>query len=508
MVYCNGCEVRNSLFSVIENGDSLNPGAITWGFCHSTSPWLQSSLILDRPRSVEQYYLFNLDLGIPYWNDTSVIGIAPEHLYFNVIDLSFNDGLGKVIEKNTIALQDTFGRCCITGVRQGNGRDWFVVAPKSHSNCYFILSADPEGVVPVDTICEGKIWGDIDLIGQATFSPDGQFYARNDGEQGLLLFSFDRCIGKLEFIDELELTPDTVVGAGVAFSPDSRFLYASKHLQLYQFDLHADDIQASQVLIGEWTPGLPDYVRNFNQLQLAPDGKIYIGSTGNFESLHIIHEPNRKGDSCRLELGGLRLSGTGYFGIPLFPNFRLGPLDGSPCDTLGINNDPEAFFRYAVDTTEETTVRFRNLSYHEPETYSWDFGDGTSSMESDPVHTFSAHGLYETCLTVSNTYGEDTFCRTIELLASSISGQAPSPLLYVYPNPAADRITVLVPDADIATVHIRITSAVGSVVYQGLHTVMDGRATLDVQQLIPGIYYCTAYGQHKIPGGAVISIVR
>jgi PKD repeat protein len=129
-------------------------------------------------------------------------------------------------------------------------------------------------------------------------------------------------------------------------------------------------------------------------------------------------------------------------------------------------------------------------------------------MESDPVHTFSAPGLYETCLTVSNTYGEDTFCRTIELLASSVSGQAPRPLLYVYPNPAADRITVVVPDADIATVHIRITSAVGSVVYQGLHSVMDGRATLDVQQLVPGIYYCTAYGQHKIPGGAVISIVR
>jgi PKD repeat protein len=42
-------------------------------------------------------------------------------------------------------------------------------------------------------------------------------------------------------------------------------------------------------------------------------------------------------------------------------------------------------------------------------TFEWSFGDGTTSTEKDPVHTFSAPGTYEVCLTVDG----NADCRSV-----------------------------------------------------------------------------------------------
>jgi len=48
-------------------------------------------------------------------------------------------------------------------------------------------------------------------------------------------------------------------------------------------------------------------------------------------------------------------------------------------------------------------VYFRNTSYStEAMTYFWDFGDGNTSIEEHPMHTYTAEGLYTVKLTASN----------------------------------------------------------------------------------------------------------
>jgi 2',3'-cyclic-nucleotide 2'-phosphodiesterase (5'-nucleotidase family) len=42
-------------------------------------------------------------------------------------------------------------------------------------------------------------------------------------------------------------------------------------------------------------------------------------------------------------------------------------------------------------------------------TYAWDFGDGTNSTDTDPVHTYPQPGLYGVTLTVTSQYGSDTY---------------------------------------------------------------------------------------------------
>ena len=63
-------------------------------------------------------------------------------------------------------------------------------------------------------------------------------------------------------------------------------------------------------------------------------------------------------------------------------------------------------------------VRFFNFRGSGAATYSWDFGDGSSSTQSNPSHTYADSGLYVVCLTITDTiHGgcTDTYCDSIHV---------------------------------------------------------------------------------------------
>ncbi|MBK7683629.1 MAG: hypothetical protein IPJ26_14690 [Bacteroidetes bacterium] len=93
-------------------------------------------VIVPDPGNVNRFYIF-------------CPGVADHGLYYSIIDLSFNGGLGKVVQKNVQLRNDTI---CdgITAVRHGNGRDWWVVVrswknvPTKDITAYLV---SPSGVV-------------------------------------------------------------------------------------------------------------------------------------------------------------------------------------------------------------------------------------------------------------------------------------------------------------------------------------------------------------------------
>jgi len=54
------------------------------------------------------------------------------------------------------------------------------------------------------------------------------------------------------------------------------------------------------------------------------------------------------------------------------------------------------------------SVQFTNQSDGDELTYSWDFGDGTTSTDASPIHTYSAFGTYEVTFTATNAVGSST----------------------------------------------------------------------------------------------------
>lgn len=70
------------------------------------------------------------------------------------------------------------------------------------------------------------------------------------------------------------------------------------------------------------------------------------------------------------------------------------------------------FFSHA-DTVLPTTLQFQSLTFGITDSYFWDFGDGTTSTEANPVHTYSEDGGYLVTLSTTTASGCTSFYYSI-----------------------------------------------------------------------------------------------
>ena len=156
---------------------------------------------------------------------------------------------------------------------------------------------------------------------------------------GVNLYNFDRCSGLLS---NPMLLPyygrNSTYEIGIAFSPNSRFLYITQSYCILQFDLADSNISTSVDTVAHITvpPDTNEAITGYYFLmQLAPDGKIYVSANNSEKYLHVINNPDEKGASCNFVNYGFVLPAFNSFGLPSYPgNYPLGALHGSPCDTL------------------------------------------------------------------------------------------------------------------------------------------------------------------------------
>ncbi len=81
-------------------------------------------------------------------------------------------------------------------------------------------------------------------------------------------------------------------------------------------------------------------------------------------------------------------------------------------------------------------VRFTDTSTGEIETWAWDFGDGNSSTEQNPVHTYEIPGNYSVTLNASNAYGTSTLTKPdyIRVTGKSFANFVIDENVFVYGN--------------------------------------------------------------------------
>ena len=82
-------------------------------------------------------------------------------------------------------------------------------------------------------------------------------------------------------------------------------------------------------------------------------------------------------------------------------------------DVTVMNAAPIALF--IVNQSNDPTVIMDEFSLYNPTSWDWDFGDGNSSTQQEPEHTYGSAGSYEVCLIASNAFGSDTACQTINI---------------------------------------------------------------------------------------------
>ena len=83
---------------------------------------------------------------------------------------------------------------------------------------------------------------------------------------------------------------------------------------------------------------------------------------------------------------------------------------------------------FDADTTSGSatlSVQFTDLSQN-ANGWNWDFGDGATSTDRNPVHTYSSAGTYTVTLTVSNEGRTASKVNTINVLEESSSSDGSS----------------------------------------------------------------------------------
>ncbi|AKB56537.1 cell surface protein (plasmid) [Methanosarcina barkeri 227] len=79
---------------------------------------------------------------------------------------------------------------------------------------------------------------------------------------------------------------------------------------------------------------------------------------------------------------------------------------------------------FTAQQTGPLTVQFNDTSSNSPTQWNWDFGDGSTSTDANPAHTYAVAGTYTVNLTVSNADGSDTIGKAITVTGTSASPTA------------------------------------------------------------------------------------
>lgn len=94
-----------------------------------------------------------------------------------------------------------------------------------------------------------------------------------------------------------------------------------------------------------------------------------------------------------------------------------GSCNDTYCDTIVITPDCQADFDITYVPTTPPVVQFTDLSTGYPDSWFWDFGDGTTSTEQNPAHTYYDPGTYDVCVIIQHADTlfpcMDSICKTV-----------------------------------------------------------------------------------------------
>lgn len=330
----NGVWIANAYGDTMMNGGGLNPGdfANSWPYGF---PLPNGNVVLPFPGDTSKLVLIHKSI----WGQFS---ISPKAIYQSVIDLKLDSGLGAVIIKNDSLLSDTLS-WGITACKHANGRDWWIIVVKDGNPTTYTWLLTPFGIQNLLVQNLNSTFNTYGNVSQITFSLDGSKFLYNSGvnqtQSGqLLIADFDRCSGFFNNIQLVSVSSNSYLW-GLAFSPRGRYIYTCSSNYVYQIDTTSFNIDTVAGYDGFISPGPNCCATTFMNMYLAANGKIYITSGSSVRHLHEMNFPDSVGLSCDLQQHAIDyIDYLNFRTVPNHPNYYLGPVVGSVCDSLtGLN---------------------------------------------------------------------------------------------------------------------------------------------------------------------------
>lgn len=327
------------------------------------------------PIGSDKYFLFSMN----------EVFTATQGFYYSIIDIIQNGGLGAVIQKN-VQLNNFRNADCVTAIKHGNGRDWWILSKYSTGNTtfnrfYLYLVVNDSIYSPIIQDINNSTDGDNQKI---IFNSSGNKLMQINTIGFMCEYDFNRCTGVINnpniIFTEQSSNYNRLFWDG-AYSQNGNIFYVSTSFWtnvndgcLLQYDMTSANIPASCDTLDTWQVPIGQA-----GVRLAPDGKIYISrpylwafpgypypdSVHNYvnENLSVINQPDNLGSSCDYQPFSFNLGGKRtYYGLPNNPDYSLGPVSGSGCDSL-FNNTHEvqiSFPKLIVSPNPATKIIYVN----------------------------------------------------------------------------------------------------------------------------------------------------
>ncbi|MFC5412270.1 PKD domain-containing protein [Larkinella bovis] len=383
----------------------------------------QSALIVPQPTCRGCEYLYKV-------YTTSEIN-GKKILSVSTVDMRYNQGIGAIVEKNTLVDSMTTER--LASVRNDRDTTYWVISHDYGNNkfqVYHITKNGAEGPTEYalgmahDTTTKGEGYM---KIGPADTTGNGNrplaVVVPGPPTNYVEVFTFNDSTGVMTGGPRINIGPAPPKAYGVEFSPDGSKLYVT---------LQGDTAHASQILIYDLTNPDPAAIeasksvldstknREYGALQIGSDGRIYV-AIKNGSSLGVIENPNDELLApATFNPNGVNLNGpTSQLGLPnMVANFN------EPSSSPG--------FSYA-DTCAGSPTQFTVTPMCPPlkDNYTWNWGDGSapfSSTATQATHTYAQPGTYSVSLRIVTMRSDGGICKDTLITQQVTIVKTPDPI--------------------------------------------------------------------------------
>jgi hypothetical protein len=341
---------------IIREYSELDAGNIRFG--------RQSGLFLRLKNDPLFYYLFNTvsksitpPLNQPLKNNSDTA--------FFLTKIRVSNNQLEVVTIDTTFINDTIPGGQIHACRHANGRDWWLFKSTFNQKKYLRGLLTPNGLT--FEYYDGPGPDEFHQGGRNLFSPDGTkfFHYMPTYWLKMHVYDFDRCTGELSNFREIDFEPwinDIADFNPYVLSPDASKIYlgrsneALNNYETIQVDVETGvmTVVADSVYVPCLTPNLKWVISGLQDTMLTP-----------IDDLNVLLSPNNSGQECERVIWNNYLPVGGFiFEQPEWANHLLGPIVGSICDTLGIDDEtsilklePNYFLLYPNPSNELVNLK-------------------------------------------------------------------------------------------------------------------------------------------------------
>lgn len=235
-------------------------------------------------------------------------------------------------------------------------------------------------------------------------------------------------------------TTSTYVSATKSFADSPTGNYTSNANKTYAYVPVIDLTNANAAMVSFYAKWNLEADYDYVQFQVSTDnGTTWIGQCGNYTvlgtsangSVQPNNQPVYEGVQSTWVLEEINLSD--YLGQQIKMRFQLRADGGTNADGFyfddfkiffneaGAPVEPVASFQpTTANTCIGNSITFTDFSSNIPTSWAWTFGDGYTSTQQNPIHSYSTAGTFTVQLTVTNSAGTNSTSQTITVNANPI----------------------------------------------------------------------------------------